>query len=234
MYVKPYRRSLEQSMRRTKAEAEQTREALLAAAIQVFLERGVARATLDEIARAAGVTRGALYWHFRDKLEIFIALEERALLPNEAVAAALAARLKADPGLDPIDELATTMASTLQQLEGDGERRRILTILLLRCEFVDEMALALHRQQRADAALCKQFGAIFQIAANCGRLTSAWSPEMAARALFLLLKGMIESWLRVPSEILLVSETMPLVTAFLGSVSLSIPVARRRSASAIR
>jgi hypothetical protein len=43
--------------------------------IAVFLERGVSRATLDEIARAAGVTRGAIYWHFRDKLEIFVALE---------------------------------------------------------------------------------------------------------------------------------------------------------------
>ena len=44
-------------MRRTKAEAEQTREAVIGAAVAVFLERGVARATFDEIARAAGVTR---------------------------------------------------------------------------------------------------------------------------------------------------------------------------------
>ena len=47
-------------MRRSKAEAEKTREAIITAAIEVFLERGVSRATLDEIARAAGVTRGAI------------------------------------------------------------------------------------------------------------------------------------------------------------------------------
>lgn len=221
-------------VRRTKAEAEQTREALLAAAIQVFLERGVARATLDEIARAAGVTRGALYWHFRDKLEVFVALEERALLPNEAVAATLAARLKDDPGLDPIDELAATVATTLQQLEGDDERRRILTILSMRCEFVDEMAQALQRQQSADAALCAQFTTIFHLAATYGRLAPAWSPELAARALFLLLHGAIESWLRAPGKIPLGSEAMHLVTAFLGSVSLAMPVAKRRSASSSR
>ncbi|TIV74343.1 MAG: TetR family transcriptional regulator, partial [Mesorhizobium sp.] len=65
-------------MRRTKAEAEQTREAVLAAAVDVFLERGVTRATLEQIASTAGVTRGAVYWHFRDKQEIFTALERRA------------------------------------------------------------------------------------------------------------------------------------------------------------
>jgi AcrR family transcriptional regulator len=219
-------------MRRTKAEAAQTREALLAAAIQVFLVRGVARATLDEIARAAGVTRGALYWHFPDKLEIFLALEERALLPNEAVTAALAARLKADPGLDPIDELATTVASTLRDLEGDTERRSILTILALRCEFVDEMAPALRRQQQADAACCDQIAAVFRLAATYERLAPEWSPEMAARALFLLLNGMIESWLGSLGKSPLVKETMPLVTAFLESVTLPIPIAKRRRASA--
>jgi AcrR family transcriptional regulator len=221
-------------VRRTKAEAEQTRKALLVAAVQVFLERGVARATLDEIARAAGVTRGALYWHFRDKLEIFLALEERALLPNEAVAAALAARIKADPGLDPIDELATTVASILEQLEGDTERRRILTILALRCEFVDEMATVLRRQQQADGACCDQLAAVFRLAASGGRLAPEWSPELATRALFLLLNGLIERWLGAPRRSSLVKEAMPLVTAFLGSVTLPIPVAKQRRASASR
>src|SRR6201994_3729059 len=94
------------AVRRTKAEAEQTREAILKAAVETFLERGVTRATLDEIARAARVTRGAVYWHFRDKLEIFLALERRANLPNEEFGARLKARLTADPGLDPVQELA--------------------------------------------------------------------------------------------------------------------------------
>jgi hypothetical protein len=45
------------------AALQEAQSAVLAAAIDVFLERGVTRATLEQIARAAGVTRGAIYWH---------------------------------------------------------------------------------------------------------------------------------------------------------------------------
>ena len=51
-------------MRRTKEQAEQTRVAILEAAERLFLEKGVAQCSLEQIARAAGVTRGAVYWHF--------------------------------------------------------------------------------------------------------------------------------------------------------------------------
>ena len=51
-------------MRRTKAEAEETRNSILRAAERVFFEKGVSNASLDDVAKAAGVTRGAIYWHF--------------------------------------------------------------------------------------------------------------------------------------------------------------------------
>ena len=70
--------------RRTKEEAEQTRNAVLTAASQVFLERGVARATLEEVAQAAGVTRGAVYWHFRDKVDLFLAIPIGLARPTRA------------------------------------------------------------------------------------------------------------------------------------------------------
>src|SRR5690606_12983243 len=64
-------RFLQPAMRRTKEQAEQTRASILAAAEQLFLEKGVAHSTLDQIARAAGVTRGAVYWHFENKAHLF-------------------------------------------------------------------------------------------------------------------------------------------------------------------
>ena len=60
--------------RRTKEEAAITREQLLDAAERVFRERGVAGSSLAEVASAAGVTRGAVYWHFRDKADLFAAM----------------------------------------------------------------------------------------------------------------------------------------------------------------
>ncbi|TIW32907.1 MAG: TetR family transcriptional regulator, partial [Mesorhizobium sp.] len=140
-------------MRRTKAEAERTREAVLAGAIDVFLERGVTRATLEQIASAAGVTRGAIYWHFKDKQEIFIALERRANLPNDELGARLEARLAAEPELDPLAELKDAIEEGLRAFEKDPERSRILTILWLRCDYSEELLPALARQREADLAL---------------------------------------------------------------------------------
>jgi AcrR family transcriptional regulator len=216
-------------LRRTKAEAEQTREAVLAAAIEVFLERGVSRATLDQIARVAGVTRGAVYWHFRDKREIFAALERRANLPNEELGARLKARLAADPGLDPLDELVGTIREGVQSFEADRERRRILTVLWLRCEYVGEMLPALVRQQRADAALRELFETVIGFAVARDRVAPGWSPELAARALVLLINGSVAEWLREPGEVRLVDSTVPLVTTFLDAISLPrAPAADRR------
>ena len=216
----------EKFVRRTKAEAEQTREAIIAAAIEVFLKRGVTRATLDEIARVAGVTRGAIYWHFRDKLEIFLALERRANLPNEEFGERLKARLAADPQLDPLDELANTIREGLQSFEANLERRSILTILWMRCEYVDEMRPVLIRQLRADAVLREVFETVIGLAAARDRVASIWPPKIAAHALLLLINGAVADWLREPGTSQLVTLTMPMVNAHLEAVSLpATPVA---------
>jgi len=57
---------------------QQTREYLLRAAAQVFAERGFHEATLDEVAAAAGFTKGAVYSNFKNKEDLFLALVEDA------------------------------------------------------------------------------------------------------------------------------------------------------------
>lgn len=66
-------------MRKTKEDAEKTRKQLLDAAYDVFLEQGYDAATIAEIAGRAQLTRGAVYWHFKNKEEVFIAVVEQAL-----------------------------------------------------------------------------------------------------------------------------------------------------------
>src|SRR5215831_8980559 len=84
-------------VRRTKIEAAATRDALLDAALGVFRDRGVAHTSLEEVAAAAGVTRGAVYWHFKDKADLFTALCERVQLPMEAMLAAAGETRHEDP-----------------------------------------------------------------------------------------------------------------------------------------
>ena len=56
-----------------------TRERILSAAMQVFAQKGWQRSSLDEIAHAAGMTKGAIYWHFKNKNDLFFALLDARL-----------------------------------------------------------------------------------------------------------------------------------------------------------
>jgi AcrR family transcriptional regulator len=68
---------MDPSQNKKKAQGAKTREDCITAAIQVFARKGFHRAKLDDIADAAGVTRGALYWHYRTKEAFLIAVLER-------------------------------------------------------------------------------------------------------------------------------------------------------------
>jgi AcrR family transcriptional regulator len=70
--------------RAARAQRRDTREELLEAALAVFAERGYRDASVDEVAERAGYSKGALYWHFSSKDDLFYALlEERILKPWE-------------------------------------------------------------------------------------------------------------------------------------------------------
>ena len=70
--------------RRTKEEAQQTREAILFASLDMFCEKGYTRTTFDEIAKKINLTKGAIYWHFRNKPDIIKALIIEAFERNQA------------------------------------------------------------------------------------------------------------------------------------------------------
>ena len=68
-------------VRKTKENAELTRQQIIHGAREVFLKRGVSGSTMEHIAAQANVTRGAIYWHFKNKTELFHAMREQVLLP---------------------------------------------------------------------------------------------------------------------------------------------------------
>jgi TetR/AcrR family acrAB operon transcriptional repressor len=60
--------------RRTKAEAEQTRQKILKAALDLFVEKGYERTTFEDVATRIRLTKGAVYWHFKSKPDLFAEL----------------------------------------------------------------------------------------------------------------------------------------------------------------
>ena len=83
-------------VRRTKEDAQETRNRILDTAVEVFSRQGVAQTSLNAIAKEAGVTRGAIYWHFANKVSMFDAMIERLVCPLMINAEDRDARLRGD------------------------------------------------------------------------------------------------------------------------------------------
>src|SRR5512144_745683 len=132
--------------RKTKEDAAITGEQLLDAAESVFRRRGIAHSSLAEVAAAAGVTRGAVYWHFRDKAHLFEALCEREQLPMEAMlAGAGEVRQK-----DPLGALRTLAVDGLTRLATNARTQAVFDVIFHKCEFAAEFASVAGRRHATD------------------------------------------------------------------------------------
>ncbi|CUX48514.1 MAG TPA: TetR family transcriptional regulator [Agrobacterium sp.] len=178
-------------MRRTKAEAEETRQAILAAAERVFFKKGVANSSLDEVAAAAGVTRGAIYWHFSSKSDLFIGLYESVALPESDLLDFDDPDLKGLALLAKIEEAA---CKWLALLAGDEQRQRIMTISL-RTNYSDEFAPVLHAQEELDRSQKERLEVVFERAEAEGAFNDNWTAESALDAIYWLIKGICSDWL---------------------------------------
>ncbi|MBN9044560.1 MAG: TetR family transcriptional regulator [Rhizobiales bacterium] len=179
-------------MRRTKAEAAETREGILVAAEQVFLERGVNQATLTEIATQAGVTRGAIYFHFHDKRDIFQAIIGRARFPQEEIM--LQAACCNHP--NPLNILEESIVAALELFATDERQQTIFIIINERCEYVGEFAPVIERLREVRRNVGSLFTGLLAIAERRGELSGEWTASTAAAVLLALVGGLLNEWLR--------------------------------------
>ena len=180
-------------VRRTKADAEATRSALLDAAEQLFQARGVSRTSLQEIASAAGTTRGAIYWHFKDKADLFNAMMDRVTLPlEETLACAGDPATAAD---DPLPALRRSMLQALAKTALDEQTRRVFEIATHQVEYTDEMTPVRERHLQARNHCIRHAASAFRAAATFHGLKLPMSANAAAHELHAIVNGLIQNWL---------------------------------------
>ena len=205
--------------RRTKEEALATRNSLLDTAEQVFLKKGVSRTSLEDIAKAAGVTRGAIYWHFKNKAELFDAMMERVSLPMEE----MTARAGDDELTDPLASVRACALTVLERLTADAQCQRVFEISCHKVEYVDEM-----EQLRARHIECRT-GCLAQIerglrnAVKKRQLPASVNPRYAAIGLYALVDGLIMNWVLDPKALPLAKAAAPLVDTFLAGLGAAAP-----------
>ena len=197
--------------RRTKADALATRHQLLDAAECLFAEKGVSRTSLNDIALAAGASRGAIYWHFKNKADLFNAMMERTTLPMEQ---ALQQGGQA-PGQDPLAELRRSIADAMQRIAKDERTRRVFEVATLKIEYVDELMAVRARHRRVQADNVSQMQRSLQEALAQRELSLSLPVATVAQGLYALLVGLIHTWLLAPETFELEATAEASVQAYL-------------------
>ncbi|MFB4393285.1 MULTISPECIES: TetR family transcriptional regulator [unclassified Pseudomonas] len=183
-------------VRRTKEEALETRAQIIEAAEKAFYKRGVARTTLADIAELAGVTRGAIYWHFSNKADLVQALLDSLHETHDHLARAS----ESEDELDPLGCMRKLLLQVFSELVLDARTRRINEILHHKCEFTDDMCDI--RQQRQSAIVECHEGIVRALsnAVRRGQLPEDLEIERAAIAMFAYVDGLIGRWLLLPDS----------------------------------
>lgn len=208
-------------VRRTKADALATRHSLLDAAEHLFQERGVSRTSLNDIATAAGTTRGAIYWHFKDKADLFNAMMERVTLPLEGTLACTART--ADTTANPLLSLRDSMMSALMQTASDEQTRRVFEVATHKVEYVSEMQAVRDRHLLVRNQCIAMTQEILQQAVQREGIALSMPLATAALGLHVIMDGLIQNWLLEPKAFDLVKSGHLILDGYLQGLGFVVP-----------
>ncbi|UAW98063.1 TetR family transcriptional regulator [Halopseudomonas nanhaiensis] len=180
-------------MRRTKEDAEKTRLRIIEAALTLFSRNGYSNTTLAMIGTEAGFSRGPIYWHFKNKDDLYQAVLSYSQEPLERLIQ------QAHEGADsPLEAIERFAADWMELLTGDAWFRQSFEILLNKTELTEAVAGVLDRERRLTTTVVDTLAELFTLSQR----QQLVSPQLDARQLGLLtytyLMGITQSWLFAP------------------------------------
>ena len=180
-------------MKRRKEDADQTRDALLRAALTVFSTQGYTASTLSEIATTAHVTRGALYHHFSGKAEMFNTLLQQAVdQPKQIVQVALT------EGGTFLEIIRRVFVRQVIAVESDPVYRATVELVMFKLESnleLEPAKLLLARGRQASLELLQRS---FKDGQRSGVVRKNLKPLELARLFLALQIGLFHVWSSQP------------------------------------
>ncbi|WP_448247924.1 TetR family transcriptional regulator [Thalassotalea agariperforans] len=198
-------------VRKTKEETIATRNQLLEAAEVVFYNKGYSQTTLMDVAKHVGMTRGAIYWHFKNKVDLFEAMVKRVRLPLETLAEQCADINEPDP----LGKLRDFSILFLRDLTQNESKRRVFSILFHKFE-QNGQAEELEQKQITSFIECtNRIQRSLQNAINKGQLPKDLDVHQAAVVKHAYFAGLINNWLFLPESFDLDNMVEPLVDNYM-------------------
>ena len=177
-------------VRKTKEEAAATRQALLDAALIVFSQKGYAAASLEAIAEHAGVSRGAIYWHFHSKAELYNTLVEETSAQTEGVIQRAIAE-----GVGLLETNRLVMIGLLILLEENATYRAVQELVLFKTEVTSELEEGIRIKAAALRTTEARIAESLRAGIAAGVVRADLDPVIGARAALTYINGIIFTWL---------------------------------------
>lgn len=173
--------------RRTKEDAELTRELILTTSLDVFCEKGYSRTTFDEIAKRINLTKGAVYWHFRNKPDIIAALiRENFNIANEAIVSQM-------PEVNGLDDLSKRFVLNANYIQNNPRYKKLMFFILYQMEWSEAMMGAVGKSiediRNYPITYIKEALTFEQ---KSGQIATEVDIEETAEIIFALWRGLIE------------------------------------------
>jgi len=196
--------------RSSKAAALATREKILDTAERLFERSGVSRTSLEDIATAAGVTRGAIYGHFKGKSDLFVAMYRRVRPHIEVMY-----RPHPDDQVDPLGKLRTMLLVSFRSVATKKQDQRVLAIMMHKCELTEDLEEFVSSSRQVWQAESRRRRSLFQFAIKEGQLPKDLDIVRAEIAFRGYMLGIISNWTMAPKSFSLAKQAEPLVDAYI-------------------
>jgi TetR/AcrR family acrAB operon transcriptional repressor len=202
-------------VRKTREDALATRDNILDCAEALFVRQGVSHTTLQHIADEAGVTRGAIYWHFEDKVAVFNAMMLRVKMPLES---AMQRMLELTDPEDALADLKAYAMLVFRLTETDPRSRRAFEIATMKVEYVCEMTAVQDRRLEMAARWMTSAEKRLRVAITRGQVRPDTKPREVALGLWAVMDGLLRAWLIAPESFSLTETGGSIVDTYLRSV----------------
>lgn len=198
-------------VRKTKEDAEITRQRIIDAARELFSTHGVSKTSLDKIAKHANVTRGAVYWHFDNKTELFHAMRQQVFLPLiDRIDDTL---LSCKNEKNSLKRIENFLLDTIRILNDDPATRQTYEVLMSKCEYVDEFATVLQQILNNCDGIVEKMEQVYQDAQQQALVNPKNSPAQLAMDTHLFFSGLLHMWVKDTSGSRFRSQAEALVKA---------------------
>lgn len=184
---------------------------ILDVALRLFSQQGVSSTSLATIAKAAGVTRGAIYWHFKNKSDLFNEIWEL----SDASISDLEIEYRAKFPNDPLSVIREILVYVLEATVTEERRRLMMEIIYHKCEFVGEMTVVQQAQRQLSLASYERIEQTLKECIAAKLLPANLLTRRAAVLMRSYLSGLMENWLFAPDSFDLHAEARDYVAILL-------------------